>query len=266
MLSIKLSPDESKILRDFTRKNKERREIVEAAQPPTPFDAVFRKARSLPYYEIVFGAWARAMEACEPGDKSKFIRVPSGHSYVRRIWKADGTCTVTTHRHFKHYEGNHFLYLYGLDGDAGLGNGDAEAGRQLRLAIMEAAREAGDFKFVKAIENLRDRWKQKRNLRPTEDADKDVLETRKLILGAWLPFSLWAMDDAAALSVICSIRKGSSAGPDLKAWRQQRYQMRLATWRQIGSKCPLLEFFDETLRHAQKSKAGKYSLREDCDP
>jgi hypothetical protein len=243
MRSKKLSKEEIELLCNHAEaKGEDCRALLKDHKIPPPYDTIFERAQALPFFPIVLGAWIRAMHACGPSEKSKFTLLPSGQSYIRRIWKADGTCSITTHRHFYRLERDRFLYLYRLKGDTGLGNGNAEAGRQLRLAVMEAAREAGDSKFVKAIENLRDRKK------PDRDADKYGLETRKLILGTWLPFSLWAMDDKSALNLICSIRKDSNAGPDLDTWRQQRYQMDLVTFREIHYKCALLVFSDGKLR------------------
>jgi hypothetical protein len=148
------------------------------------------------------------------------------------------------------WEREHFLYVFWLDGDKGLGGGDTEAGRRRRLFRIETARKAGDLRFVNAIQNIQ------RHRKPTEDADRDNMETRKLILGSWLHLSLWAMDEASALAAACSLREGSNAGPTLPAWSRARERLKLVAWWQIGLKGPLFEFIDGRLKPVPGTKAG----------
>lgn len=231
MRSRKLSQVETDLLRNHYAANaRGMRAFLEEHKSPPPFDLVFEQARNLCCFPIIFGAWVRAMGAPPPDSNNT------------------------------KWEQKYFLYLYRLGGDAGLGDGDDARGKALRLSRMKQARNLGDLAFINAIKDIQ---RHRPAYSKAENADRDGMPTRNLILGSWLPLSLWAMDDKSALAASCSLKRGHHAFPSLNTWRQHRYQLSLTTWRDLGLKSPLLEFVGRKLRPTPLTIAGDYFLGRD---
>lgn len=232
----KLTPQDKKQFRWYARNGLKTGEILNEYKPPSPFDCYFERARQLPCYELVLGAWLRAMCLVTGGPAP---------DEGRETWEKD-----------------HFLYLIWLAGDEGLGDGDAEAGRELRLARMEEARKAGDRTFANQIKDA-----HRHRDKGEKDADKNEMEAPQLILGLWLHFSLWAMDDFTSLTVACNLKKGGTPRIDPltweRRWRQARRRLKLVTWRKLGMNRPLLKYKGDVVIPTPKVDAGKYYLG--CD-